>query len=184
VDYITDLKTKHGLNIVATNNSSGGGGYSEALYNAIKSAKDADILFIAPAGNSGVNIDVSPSCPASYDLENIITVAAIDKTGNLASFSNYDAVSVDIGAPGVGIWSTIPKDIRKPKNLSEYASYSGTSLATPHVTGAAALYAAAHPGSSAADIKQAILDYGISTGSLVGKTLTGKRLNICFESCQ
>ena len=179
VDYITDLKTRHGLNIVATNNSWGGGGYSEGLFDAIERANTANILFIAAAGNSGVNNDVTPSYPASYSNNNIISVAAIDSTGNLTSWSNYGSTSVDIGAPGADIWSTVPKK----NNRSAYSSYSGTSMATPHVTGAAALYAAAHPGSTAADIKNAILSGGIPTGSLVGKTATGSRLNICSGSC-
>jgi subtilisin family serine protease len=179
VDYITDLKSRHGLNIVATNNSWGGGGYSIGLYDAIDRANAASILFVAAAGNSGVNIDVTPSYPASYTNANIITVAAIDSAGNLASWSNYGSTSVDIGAPGVAIWSTIPRR----SNQSTYTSYSGTSMATPHVTGAAALYAAAHPGSTAADIKNAILSGGIQTGSLVGKTVTGRRLNVCSNSC-
>lgn len=178
VNYITDLKTRHNLNIVATNNSWGGGGYSTGLYDAIERANAGNILFIAAAGNSGLNIDSSPSYPASYTNANIITVAAIDSTGNLASWSNYGATSVDLGAPGVGIWSTIPKR----SNQSGYSSYSGTSMATPHVTGAAALYTAAHPGSTAADIKTAILSGGVPTGSLTGKTVTGGRLNICTNS--
>ena len=179
VDYLTDLKTRHGLNIVASNNSWGGGGYSTALYDAIERANSTNILFFAAAGNSGVNIDSAPFYPASYTNENVIAVAAIDSTGNLASWSNYGASSVHLGAPGVGIWSTIPKK----RNQSTYSSYSGTSMATPHVTGAAALYAAAHPGSTAANIKNAILSGGIQTGSLVGKTVTGRRLNVCSSSC-
>ncbi len=179
VDYITDLKTRHGLNIVATNNSWGGGGYSISLYDAIERANAANILFIAAAGNSGINIDVTPSYPASYSNSNMIAVAAIDSTGNLASWSNYGSTSVDIGAPGVGIWSTVPKR----NNRSAYSSYSGTSMATPHVTGAAALYAATHPGSTAAQIKAAILSEIIGTPSLSGKTVTGGRLNVCSGSC-
>lgn len=183
VNYITDLKTTHGLNIAATNNSWGGGGYSIGLYNAIESAGVANILFVAAAGNSGVNIDSSPQYPASYPSANIISVAAIDKSGNLASWSNYGSPSVDLGAPGVSIWSTVPNK----KNQSAYSSYSGTSMATPHVTGAAALYAAAHPNTTAAAIKGAILSTTVPTGSLGGKTVTGGRLNIsaalCSPSC-
>jgi subtilisin family serine protease len=183
VNYITDLKTRHGLKIVATNNSWGGGGYSTALYNAIANAGAADILFVAAAGNSGVNIDASPFFPASYDLATIISVAAIDKFGNLASWSNFGATRVDLGAPGVGIWSTVPTK----KNQSAYNSYNGTSMATPHVTGTAALYAAGHPSSSALSIKGAILSTTVPTASLGGKTVTGGRLNtgaaFCSPSC-
>lgn len=183
VNYITDLKTRHGLNVVATNNSWGGGGYSAALRDAIASAGTADILFVAAAGNSGVNIDASPMYPAAYDNANLISVAAIDNVGNLPSWSNYGASRVDLGAPGVGIWSTVPTK----KNQSAYNSYSGTSMATPHVTGAAALYAAGHPNSSAVAIKGAILSTTVPTASLSGKTVTGGRLNtgaaFCSPSC-
>jgi subtilisin family serine protease len=176
VDYFTNLKIK-GLNIVATNNSWGGGGYSQALFDAIEKANTAGILFIAAAGNSGVNNDASPHYPSSYTNANIISVASITSTGAISSFSNYGATSVDLGAPGSTIWSTIPASSRG-KVVSGYASYSGTSMATPHVTGAAALYASTHPGASAADIKAAILASGTPTGSLNGKCLTGDRLNV------
>jgi subtilisin family serine protease len=180
VDYITDLKTSHGLNIVATNNSWGGGGFSQALKDAISRAGAANILFVAAAGNSGVNIDSSPSYPASYDNSNIIAVAAIDANGAIASWSNYGTTSVDLGAPGVGIYSTLPGGSghgRKATVSSSYGSYSGTSMATPHVTGACALYASTHPGATAAQIKSAVLSSVAPTASLSGKTASGGRLN-------
>ncbi|HNT19241.1 MAG TPA: S8 family serine peptidase, partial [Saprospiraceae bacterium] len=106
-----------------------------------------------------------------------IAVASITNTGALSSFSQYGANSVDLGAPGSGIWSSIPKS-SKGAVISGYASYSGTSMATPHVTGAAALYAASNPGASAAQIKSAILNSTTATASLSGKCLTGGRLNV------
>ena len=177
VDYFTDLKTRHGLNIVATNNSWGGGGYSKALYDAIERANQAGILFIAAAGNSGVNNDSSPHYPSSYTNENIIAVASITSTGALSSFSNYGATSVDLGAPGSSIWSTVPKST-KGVVVSGYSSYSGTSMATPHVTGAVALYASGNSNATAADIKTAIMNASVATPSLSGKCVTGGRLNV------
>jgi len=177
VDYFTDLKTRRGINLVATNNSWGGGGFSKGLYDAIERASIAGILFIAAAGNSSVNNESSPHYPSSYDNANIIAVASITNTGALSSFSNYGATTVDLGAPGSSIWSTVPKS-SKGKVVSGYASYSGTSMATPHVTGAVAMYAAANAGKTALQIKQAILDAGTPTSSLSGKTVTGDRLNV------
>lgn len=180
VDYMTDLKKRHGINLVATNNSWGGGGYSQGLYDAIQRAGSADILFVAAAGNGGSdgigdNTDIVPQYPAAYTNSNIISVAAIDSSGNLASFSNYGATTVDIGAPGVGILSTVPGGTSA---ASTYAYYSGTSMATPHVTGACALYASRNLGATAVQIKTAILGSATPTPSLAGKTVTGGRLNV------
>ncbi|MDB5221943.1 MAG: peptidase and in kexin sedolisin [Chitinophagaceae bacterium] len=183
VDYLTGLKTNPNvakrLNIVATNNSWGGGGYSSGLSAAIERANTAGILFIAAAGNGNqggkaINIDSKPSYPASYTNANVIAVAAINSTGGIASWSNYGKTSVDIGAPGVGIISTVP---------GGYSSYSGTSMATPHVTGACALYASTYFATkgvypTAAQIKAAILDVATPTASLSGKCVTGGRLNV------
>ena len=175
VDYITDLKRRHNLNIVATNNSWGGGGFSQALQDAIERANAANILFIAAAGNGGTdgvgdNNDSAANYPSNYPNANVISVAAITNTGNLSSFSNYGSTTVDLGAPGSGIWSTTA--------YNTYSSYNGTSMATPHVTGAAALYAAKNSGATAATIKAAILNSVVLTPSLNGKTATGGRLNV------
>ena len=177
VDYITDLKTRHGLNLVATNNSWGGGGFSTGLFEAIERANTANILFVAAAGNSSVNNDTSPHYPSSYTNANIISVASITSTGAISSFSNYGARSVHLGAPGSGIWSTVPARSKGKVAGASYASYSGTSMATPHVTGAVALYAARR-GGTAAEIKAAILASVVPTLSLSGKTVTGGRLNV------
>jgi len=177
VDYFTDLKTRHGINLVATSNSWGGGGFSQALQDAIARAGAADILFIAAAGNSTYNCETSSCYPGEYPNANVISVASITSTGAISSFSNYGSTTVDIGAPGSGVYSTVPAS-SKGSVVSAYASYSGTSMACPHVSGAAALYAAYHPGSSAATIKSAILSSAVPTPSLVGKTVTGGRLNV------
>ena len=185
VDYLTDLKTRHGFNLVATNNSWGGGGLSQGLLDAINRGGNADILFIAAAGNGGSdgvgdNNDTIASYPSNYQCtangsyDCVIAVAAITSGGAKSSFSNYGATTVDIGAPGSGIFSTLPGKGGK----SAYGSYSGTSMATPHVTGAAALYAASHLGATAAEIRNAILGSAIPTASLAGKTATGGRLNV------
>lgn len=175
VDYLNDLKNRHGLNIVASNNSWGGGGFSQALSDAVTRANTANILFIAAAGNGGSdgvgdNNDAVASYPSNLPQANVIAVAAITSTGGKSSFSNYGATTVDIGAPGSGVWSCTA--------YSTYQSYNGTSMATPHVSGAAALYAASHPGSSAATIKAAILNSATPTPSLAGKCVTGGRLNV------
>ena len=169
VDYFTNLKNK-GLNVVATNNSWGGGGYSQGLKDAIDRAGAAGILFVAAAGNSARNNDSTSSYPASFTSANIISVASIDSSGALSSFSNYGPTTVDIGAPGGNILSTLPGNT--------YGAYSGTSMATPHVAGAVALYAALNPSASAAQIKEAILNGATPTTSLNGKVLTGGRLNV------
>ncbi|MBC6606156.1 S8 family serine peptidase [Hymenobacter sp. BT188] len=175
VDYLNDLKTRHGMNIVASNNSWGGGGFSQALSDAVDRANTANILFIAAAGNGGSdgvgdNNDAVASFPSNLPQANVIAVAAITSTGGLSSFSNFGATTVDIGAPGSGIWSTTA--------YNTYSSYNGTSMATPHVSGGAALYAASNPSATAAQIKAAILNSATATPSLSGKTVTGGRLNV------
>ncbi|MHC1766072.1 MAG: S8 family serine peptidase [Verrucomicrobiia bacterium] len=170
IDYMTNLKKNKEVNIVALNNSWGGGGYDSLLLAAIQRAASENILFVAAAGNSRVNTDRRPYYPACYSVDSIISVAAIDRVGALASFSNYGAKTVDLGAPGVAILSTLPG--------GTYGAYDGTSMATPHVTGAAALFAAANPGASIATIKNAIMTSALATTSLAGKTVTGGRLNV------
>ncbi|MFZ9407564.1 MAG: S8 family serine peptidase, partial [Burkholderiaceae bacterium] len=187
VDYITALN-KPNQRVVATNNSWGGGGYSSALYDAISRANAANILFVAAAGNSTTNIDKNAAYPAGYGtttintsgqilftgLPNVIAVAAIDSAGALASFSNYGATTVHIAAPGVDILSTVPGR----KGTNNYARYSGTSMATPHVTGAAALYASLNPCATAAQIKAAILTHAEPTALLQDKVIGSRRLNV------
>ena len=111
--------------------------------------RDAGILFVAAAGNEGVNNDNSPTYPASYGISNIISVAATDSHDQLAKFSNYGMRSTHVAAPGVNIYSTIRN--------GDYASMDGTSMACPHVAGIAALMVAGHPEWSTDEIKRRII---------------------------
>jgi len=150
-----------------SSNSWGGGGYSVALYQAIQAAGARGHLFVAAAGNSGQNIDLSPEYPAGYDLDNIISVAASDSSDTLASFSNYGSQRTDIAAPGVGVLSTV--------NGGGYASYSGTSMACPHVAGVAA---SSNTLSAYPAVKNLILQNSDQNiGSFIGKVASGARLN-------
>ena len=179
LDYLTDLKRRNVVNIVATNNSWGGGGFSQALLDAINRGGDQNILFIAAAGNAGANNNTTASYPSNYVCNNggtrswdcVIAVAAINSLGARSSFSNYGSTTVDIGAPGEAILSTIPV-------APGWASFSGTSMATPHVTGAAALCESINPSLSASQIREAILSTKAPTLSMTGFTTTGGRLDI------
>ena len=153
-----------------TSNSWGGGGFSQALFDAIKEASDKGILFVAAAGNSRSNNDSTPSYPASYELPNIISIAATDSNDSLASFSNFGVKSVDIAAPGVDILSTVPG--------KEYKKFSGTSMATPHVSGAAALLLAAYPKMQAVELKALLLESVDKVPALSSSVATSGRLNI------
>ncbi|MBD2144597.1 S8 family serine peptidase [Sphaerospermopsis sp. FACHB-1194] len=153
-----------------TNNSWGGGGYSQALYDAINAAGQAGALFIAAAGNSSANADINPMYPAAYNLANIISVASTTNTDSLSSFSNYGLTSVDLGAPGSSIYSTLPNN--------SYGTLSGTSMASPHVAGAAALVWSQNPTWTAQQVKNTLMNTGDSIAALAGKTVSGKRLNV------
>ena len=150
-------------------NSWGGSGFSQALKDAVEYANTNNVLFVAAAGNSGTDNDSSPQYPASYDCDNVISVAATDHSDGLAYFSCYGAASVDIGAPGVDIYSTIPG--------SSYDTYSGTSMATPHVAGVAGLVLAQNSDYDDDQIKESILNGAEPISSLSGKCVTGGRLN-------
>lgn len=150
-----------------TSNSWGGGGYNRALKDAFGSSK---ALHIAAAGNDGRNNDLRPHYPSNYDLDNIVAVAASDRNDQLASFSNYGAESVDVTAPGVEILSTVPG--------AGYEIFSGTSMATPHVSGAAALIVSAFPEATNEEIKTRLMWSGQPLEALESTTRSGSRLNV------
>ncbi len=170
IDFAVRAK-QAGVNVRALNNSWGGGGFSQALLDKINQANAVGILFVAAAGNNNSNNDTTPHFPSSYDAPNVVAVAATTNTDARASFSNFGATSVDLGAPGVGILSTI--------RGGAYASFSGTSMATPHVAGVAALVLAvpAFANLTAAELKARILNSVDPIPSLAGITVTGGRLN-------
>jgi hypothetical protein len=163
------------VNLVATSNSWGGGGFDQALYDAIAAQRNRNILFVAAAGNAASDIDSNATYPAGYDLPNIISVAATDANDQLASFSNFGANGVDLGAPGVGVLSTTPG--------GAYQSYSGTSMATPHVSGVVGLLAASEPALTWQQRRSRILMGSDPIPALAGKTFTGGRLN-AFQAVQ
>ncbi|AZZ35271.1 subtilase [Bdellovibrio sp. qaytius] len=157
-----DYATKMGANVMS--NSWGGGGFSQTLLDAIKRSNDAGAVFIAAAGNEYNNNDNSPTYPSTYQVDNVISVAAIDNRGAKADFSNYGKKTVHLGAPGVNVMSTTG---------GKYASFSGTSMATPHVAGVAALLWANEPNLTAAEIKARLVATTRPLASMKGKTRTG-----------
>ncbi len=182
LDYFTRMAAATpSENFVATNNSWGGGSYTQSLLDAIVRAARQDILFIAAAGNGGsdgigdnndtvVNYPSNYSTAATVGWESVVAVASLTSTGALSSFSNYGRSTVDLAAPGSSIYSTLPGN--------SYGTYSGTSMATPHATGAAALFAYLYPNATAAEIRAAMLNTALSTSSVVNKVASNGRLDI------
>ncbi|MFQ5427434.1 MAG: S8 family peptidase [Thermodesulfobacteriota bacterium] len=158
VNYYADMGVR------VSNNSYGSTSFTQAEKDAIEASNS---VFAAAAGNDNVNTDFSPQYPSAYDLPNIISVAATDHNDSMAWFSNYGLTSVDLGAPGVNILSTLPGNT--------YASYNGTSMATPHVAGAASLLLAKDPTLTVNEVKWMLLAGVDPAGLTVG---TGGRLNI------
>ncbi|HSQ23366.1 MAG TPA: S8 family serine peptidase, partial [Pyrinomonadaceae bacterium] len=159
-----------GANIRVVNASYGGGGYSQASADAINALGQSGVLFVAAAGNDATDSDVSPHYPSGYALPNVISVASTTSADTLSSFSNFGAHSVLMGAPGSGILSTLPGN--------SYGLLSGTSMATPHVSGAAALLCAANANLSVNQLRALLAFNGDSFLALQGKTLTSRRLNV------
>lgn len=169
IQYATDLK-QAGHNIVVSSNSWGGGGYSASLFSAIQQSTNAGILFVAAAGNNNSDNDVYPAYPASYNLHGIISVASTNESGQRSSFSNFGATSVDIAAPGSAILSCIP--------TNSYATYSGTSMAAPQVSGIAVLaQAICNSTLTVSQLKGVILNSGVTYPNLSGYLVTGAIAN-------
>jgi subtilisin family serine protease len=171
IEFAIQAKSRFGsaANVRVLNNSWGGSGHSAALASAIESARTADMLFVAAAGNSTLNIDASPVYPAAYTNANMLTVASTTSTDALSSFSNYGATKVHLAAPGSAIHSTYPNNT--------YQTLQGTSMAAPHVAGAAALVLSACT-TDTAGLRSLLVNHVDYVAGLSGKMTTGGRLNV------
>ncbi len=173
-NYVRMMKNR-GVNIRVTNNSYGGCneacGFDQATKDAIDALGNADVLQVFAAGNNGRNIELGPFYPASYTSPSILTVAASDQNDMRAGFSNFGITSVDVAAPGVSVLSTI-------LSATNYGTLSGTSMATPHVAGSAALLAAYNPNLSAASLKATLMNTVDQLPQWNGVNKTGGRINL------
>lgn len=166
-----DYAVEHGAKVLS--NSWGGPGDedNQALHDAVERARAKDVLFVAAAGNdSNDNDGESPAFPASFDSDNILSVVATDENDQLTDFSNFGKKTTDVAAPGNNIYSTVPGN--------KYRSLSGTSMACPHVAGAAALVWANHPTWNYQQVKAALMNTVDHLSSVADKTLTGGRINV------
>ncbi|MFQ3593931.1 MAG: S8 family serine peptidase, partial [Gemmataceae bacterium] len=156
--------------IPISNNSWGGGGFSNALSNAIRNARDAGHIFVTAAGNIGRNNDTLATYPANYSFDNVVTVASTTNRDVLSSFSNFGASTVDLAAPGSSILSTLPNN--------RYGTLSGTSMAAPHVTGAMALVWSTDVTQTYSEVIARILNTVDYVSALKGRVVTNGRLNV------
>ena len=164
IDYATKMKAH------LMSNSWGGGGFTKTMEDSIIAASKAGILFVAAAGNNSSDNDKKPHYPSSYETENVLAVAAVDHNAGIASFSCYGLTSVDVGAPGVDILSSVTGNT--------YKKFSGTSMATPHVAGAAALIWSVLPQLSHLDVKARLMNTAVGISALAGKTVTGGMIDV------
>jgi len=173
INYTTQMRNRgHALRV--NNASWGGGGFNSDLQSAITGNNNAGIIFVAAAGNGGSdnigdNNDITPHYPSSYAVANVISVANMTQSGGRNTSSNFGATSVHLAAPGTNTLSTTPGN--------NYSFFTGTSMASPHVAGAAALAFSVAPGATVAAVKNAILNNTDATAAFAGITVTGGRLN-------
>lgn len=187
IHYAVDNGAKVMSNSWGSEGEEAGAPENKALRDAVQYAQDKGVLFIAAAGNGHKGVgydndtDAAPSYPASYDHDIIISVAALDVNNNLGSFSNWGAKTVDIGAPGVKVFSTVVDQGYTDVVIDKFgfkANWDGTSMATPHVAGAAALYWSAHPTKSWQEVKAAILGSAKKINALANKSVSGGKLDV------
>jgi len=170
MSYLLDLKLNRSIDVKLTSNSWGGGPFSQALLDAITACSNAGIMTICAAGNDyGSNNDVYPHYPSNYDSAGVISVASTDRYDNISYFSNIGVSTVDIAAPGSDILSTTPGNT--------YSTKSGTSMATPHVSGLLALIYSEYPDYTLDEAKKTLLYNGDLLSSLSGKCATQSRIN-------
>lgn len=163
IDYATAI----GVDIMS--NSWGGGGFSQALKDSIVRAQKAGIVFTAAAGNSASNNNTTPHYPSNYQVDNVISVAAHNYNDTLASFSCYGSETVHVAAPGRNILSTTPNN--------QYDVYSGTSMATPHVSGVLGLYLSYHGATDPKVLRDKLMSSSVYASAYGRKTIGGGRVD-------
>ncbi len=168
INYVIARK-KDGVNVRVISASWGSQSRSKALEDVIRKAGEADILFVAAAGNDGANADKRPHYPSGYKLPNVLSVAALDRRDELASFSNYGEKGVHVAAPGKEILSTWLN--------GGYEEHSGTSMATPFVAGVAGLILSVEPNLSVKELRERLMNTSDKLDSLKGKVVSGGRVN-------
>jgi uncharacterized delta-60 repeat protein len=179
VNYVIMTRQQFGVNVRVMNASWGGPpGNDQVLMSAISNARNEGILSVCSAGNLSIDVDSNQQYPACCPLDNILSVASTDHNDNLAVDSNYGVHSVDLAAPGVNILSTTPRVQNSPEYPATYCYQSGTSMAAPFVSGAAALLWSIYPAATYTDVRNAILAGVDHIDSLNGKVATGGRLNV------
>lgn len=178
VNYATMMRQNFGVNMPITNNSWGFAGTSQPIFDAVAANELADMLFVAAAGNTSTNNDLVPDVPTSFNLDNVVSVGAMDARGRKANFSSYGATDVDLFAPGVHVLSTVPPNpFFGALPNGSYAFFDGTSMASPHVAGVAALLKSFDPSLTTDELKAAILAGATPVNQLQKYSATGGMVN-------